>query len=160
MAKQQGPNFKQLLMLGYLTSSLNQDVMCQQTACTLILEETPPVSCIRSPPGLEVIITNFARQIQPCDCLVDAKGISQGLRKKLECQSPSWSIFLDPMKGLRQSRIRIQLNSTPVACSSISNNNLKLRGPKAYRKDCMLECLTNPCKSKLVMSFLIEFLRR
>ena len=137
MAKQQVPNFKQLLMLGYLTSSLNQDFMCQQTACTLILEKTPRVSCIRSPPGLEVIITNIAAtQIQPCDCLVPAKGISQGLRKK-ECQSPSWSIFLDVKKGLRQSRI---LHTTKWnSCSSISNNNLKLRGPKAYRKDCMLD---------------------
>ena len=56
--------------------------VCQQTACTLTLKETPHVSCIRSPPGLEVIITNFgSTQIQPCDCLVLAKGISQGLKK-------------------------------------------------------------------------------
>ena len=82
VAKQQIPNFKQLLMLGYLTGKLNQDFMCQQTACTLTLKETPHVSCIRSPPGLEVISTNFAvTHIQLCDCLVHAQGISQGLRK-------------------------------------------------------------------------------
>ena len=79
VAEQQIPNLKQLLMLGYLTGNL-----CQQTACTLILKETPHVSCIRSPPGLEVIITNVT-QTQLCGCLVHAKGISQDLRK-------NWSV--------------------------------------------------------------------
>ena len=130
MAKQQIPNLKQLLMLGYLTGNLNQYIMRQQTACTLTLKETPHVSCIRSPPGLEVIITNFAfMQIQLCDCLVHAKGISQGLRKKLECQSqsPSESIFLDPKKVLRQSRICIQSNATPADQSQITISNLEVR---------------------------------
>ena len=86
VAKQQIPNLKQLLMLGYLTGKLNQYFMCQQTACTLTLKETPHVSCIRSPPGLEVIIANFATcQIRPCHCLVHAKGTSQGLKK-------NWSV--------------------------------------------------------------------
>ena len=84
----------------YLTSNLNQDFTCQQTACTLTPKETPRVSCIRSPPGLEVIITNFAaNQIQLCDCLVHAQGISQGLRK-------NWSVNLnrlpDPFSWTRR----------------------------------------------------------
>ena len=66
--------------------------------------------------------------------------------KKLQCQSPSWSIFLDPKKGLRQSRICIQLNSTPVAQSQITISNLEVR--KLTRRTA---CLTNPCNSKLVM---------
>ena len=63
-------------------NSKSQTSSVSATACTLTLKETPHVSCIRSPPGLEVIITNFgSTQIQPCDCLVHAKGISQGLKK-------------------------------------------------------------------------------
>ena len=133
MAKQQIPNFKQLLMLGYLTGNLNQYLMCQQTACTLTLKETPHVSCIRSPPGLEVIITNFAvTQMLQCDCLVDAQGISQGLRKN--GVSNAFEIhFLGPEEGFEVIPYlhTIKFNS----CSS--NNNLKLRGPRACTKDCV-----------------------
>jgi len=93
------------MMLGFLTSSFNQYLMCQQTACTLIQKETPPVlshrcsadPCVPSPPGLEVI-TNFASlQIQPCDSLVDAEGIGQGLNKK-------WSVkrLPDPFLDARR----------------------------------------------------------
>ena len=135
MAKQQVPNFKQLLMLGYLTSSLNQDLMRQQTACTLTLKETPRVSCIRSPPGLEVITNIIAfTQIQLCDSLVHAKDISQGLRK-IAVSIAFLIHFLGPKEGFEAIPYlhTIKCNS----CSSISNNNLKLRGPRACTKDCL-----------------------
>ena len=68
--------------------------------------------------------------------------------KKLECQTPSGSIFLDPKKGLRQSRICIQLNATPVAQCQITISNLEVR-----KLTGRTACLTNPCKSKLAMSY-------
>ena len=123
VAKQQIPNFKQLLMLGYLTGNLNQDFMCQQTACTLTLKE-------RNSSGSLCSITTrpWGHRHQFCSqknralwLFGSCAGYQPRPEKKLEWQSPSWSIFLDPKKGLRQSRICIQLY-TWKCCSSISNN--------------------------------------
>ena len=142
MAKQQVPNFKQLLMLGYLTGNLNQDIMCQQTACTLTLKETPHVSWIRSPPGLEVIITNFAsKQRQQCDCLVHAQGISQGLKKKIGVSIAFMMNFGGPKERFEAMPHSHSMQLLQFDIEYITYNNLKLGGPRAFRT------AWNPCRS-------------
>ena len=86
------PNLKQLVMLGYSISQVTWiKIFCvSQRPSHWSRKETPWVRshrcstdpCVPSPPGLEGIITHFASfQIQPCDRLVDAQSISQGLKK-------------------------------------------------------------------------------
>ena len=131
MAKQQVPNFKQLLMLGYLTSKLNEYSICQQTACTLTLKETPHVSCVLSPPGLEVIITNsVSTQTQLCECLVDAKGISQDLKKN--GVSNAFLIhFLAPKERFEAIPYLHNIQLLQLDIEYITYNDLKLPGPRA-----------------------------
>ena len=62
--------------------------------------------------------------------------------------------FLGREEGFEAIRICIQLNSTPVAQSQITISNLEVR-----KLTGRTACFTNPCKSKLVMSFLIELVR-
>ena len=142
MAKQQIPNLKQLLMLGYLAGNLNQYFMCQQTACTLTLKETPPVPCVPSPPGLEVIITNIAAtQTQPCDCLVDAQGISQGL-KKMGVSIAFLIHFLGPKEGFEAIPYLHTMKCNYCSSISITISNLEVR--KLTGRTACLTILANP----------------
>ena len=141
-------------MLWYLTSSLESRFSVSKRPSHWSRKETPwvrshrcsPHPCVPSTPGLEAIITNFAsKQTQPCDRLVHAQSISQDLNKKKRSVKRLPNSLLDPKKGLRQSRICIQVFN---CCSSIStSSNLDVR--ELYRKD----CFTNPCRSKTITNF-------
>ena len=141
-------------MLGYLTSNLNQDLMCQQSAIELILKKLrfDPIDAPRIP----VFHHHQALRSSPISLLRKSSSVivwfmrkaSAKAWEKMECQTPSR--FMDPKKGLRQSRICLHVCN---CCNSISRNNLKLRGRKPYRKDCMLD---KSLQFKIVMSFFVE----
>ena len=76
--------------------------------------------CVPSPPGLEVIITNFAsKQTQPCDRLVHAQVISQVLKKV--AVSNAFRIHFWTLRRVRCNPVFVYKYASAAAQSQISN---------------------------------------